>query len=228
MTQHATNKLSKIIALILVSVFCLILLCACNASGDVDDEVIQRNLYLASIVFSQAQNNDVDNADTASQDGEPTAYIYLTFSQTDEKIEGATATWSSVAGEQSLWYATTHTYIDVDASRIFSAVEQSIPQERLVFEEVEYNRLKVIIRYDTIYKSIKSDGEIHVTGRNYNHFFTLDESVDNQRFTLSLTSAKSANWYSALLAGGIVVFALATTIYLIAKGKLWQKKKTKE
>lgn len=228
MTRCSLNRISRIIALILVSSFCLILLCACNSIDDVDNDIIERDLYLAGISFAHVHQSDTDEADTASEGEETTAYIYLTFSQTDKKIDGATATWSSQAGEQNLWYSTSHTYIDVDSARLFSAVKDSIPQESLVLEDVECNRLKVIIEYDTIYKSIKSDGEIEVTGRTYVHYFTLDESLDNQRFTLSLTSAKSANWYSALLAGGIVIFVLATTIYLIAKGKLWQKKKTRE
>lgn len=221
MKNLSKSSIFKLVALMLLCAVCLALFCACN-EDDTQEDATQRDLYLLGIAYSQAE----ESVDTL--DDEKVAFVYLSFSDTGTKIDGASAIWHSEDGEENTWYKTSNTYIDFDGARIFSAVKDAIPQEKLVFEEVEYNRLKVVIRYDTIYKSIKSDGEIAKNGRTYSHYFDVDESLEKQRITLSLTSAKSANWYSALLGAVLLAMVLIGTIYLIAKGKLWQKKKTKE
>ena len=211
------NRFSRVFGLLVaiatVIAICLTLFTACNKAEPEDDGEIQRDLYLASIAFLPDSEE---------------AVAYLTFTQNDDKIEGASVAWKSEDASSGVWYNTSNTYIIAPSARIFSAVQNFIPQEKLINDGVQYNRLKVIIRYDTIYKSIKSDGETSVANRVYSHFFTLDESSENQTFTLTLKTANSANWYGILIAFAIVVAAAACVAFLLAKGKLWQKKKTRE
>ena len=211
------NRFSRVFGLLatvaVAIVICLTLFTACNKAESEDESEIQRDLYLSSIAFSP---------DTEE------AIVYLTFASTDEKIDGASVTWKSGELISDVWYKTSKTYIVAPSARIFSAVQTAIPQERLINDGVQYNRLKVIIRYDTIYKSIKSDGETTASDRVYSHYFTLDEGSESQMFTLTLKSANSANWYGILIALAIVVAVAACVAFLLAKGKLWQKKKTRE
>lgn len=201
------------IAIVLTIALCGTLLTACNDVSEDESDEVERPLYLYDITFSE--DDDF-------------TYVYLTFSNTGEKIEGASTLWKSEDASSGIWYRTSNTHIVVEPARIFSAVENSVPQEELLNEGATNYRLKVIIRYDTIYKSIKSDGEVKRANRTYSHFFFLDDSLSEQSFTLSLKSANSANWYSALLACAIAVGAIVAATVLIVKGRLWQKKKTRE
>lgn len=187
-------------------------LCACSDTRSPDD-VAEREIYLTSqIVFSSPE--------------EDTAYVYVSFSGSGERV--GVATWSSATQNDGIWYEQSKSTFTLDASAIFSAVESATPQEDLENESHIYNHLKVILRYDTIYKSIKSDGEVSRNGRTYTHLFTLDETAGSQSFELTMRRARSENWYSALIAGGIVVFCAGIGIFLACKGKLCRKKKTRE
>ena len=212
MNRRFSHVFELVIATVFIVALCLTLFSACNAPEPEDESEVVRDLYLKSIVFSDDE----------------TAIVYLSFAQNEDKIDGAQVLWTSDDASSGIWYKTSKTHIVADSARIFSAVKDAIPQESLINDGMQYNRLKVVIRYDTIYKSIKSDGEVESVNRVYSHFFTLDESSESQVFTLTLKSANSANWYSALIAAAIVVAAAMCTLFLIVKGKLWQKKTTRE
>ena len=212
MNRRFSHVFGLVIATVFIAALCLTLFSACNAPEPEDESEVVRDLYLKSIVFSDDE----------------TAIVYLSFAQNEDKIDGAQVLWTSEDASNGIWYKTSKTHIVADSARIFSAVKDAIPQESLINDGVQYNRLKVVIRYDTIYKSIKSDGEVESVNRVYSHFFTLDESSENQVFTLTLKSANSANWYSALIAAAIIVAAAICALFLIVKGKLWQKKTTRE
>ncbi len=213
MKKKFSRVFGLLVAIVVAVALCLALFTACNKTEPDSEDEIQRDLYLSSIAFLPDSEE---------------AVVYLTFAQSGDKIEGASVGWKSEDASSGVWYKTSNTYIIAPSARIFSAVQNSIPQERLISDGVQYNRLKVIIRYDTIYKSIKSDGETSAANRVYSHFFTLDEGSESQTFTLTLKTANSANWYGILIALAIVMAAAACVAFLLAKGKLWQKKKTRE
>ena len=201
-----------VVAIVLTIALCAVFLTACDNSSD-DEGEVQRDLYLYEIAFSE---------------DEQTAYVYLTFSQTDEKIPDVTTVWTSKEIEKSSFYHTSETYIAVESARIFSAVQSVVPQDRLIYDGVQYNRLKVVIRYDTIYKSIKSDGEVSSKNRTYTHLFELDETAESQTFTLTLKSANAAGWYGTLLGCVLGAGLIVLIVYFVVKGRVWQKKKTRE
>ena len=228
------NRIKKITLFLLVftlvfaSAFFLV---ACNEQQE-DEGDITRDLYVYAIAFEDAVATEEESSAKVQADADSsadkTAIVYLTFSKTDRKIEGANAFWHSEKRKDGEFYFVTTIKISLSPESIFSAVKESIPQEDLVKDEVEYNRLKVVLRYDTIYKSIKSNGEITRSGRIYTHAFALDENLQNDVFTLEMRSANSANWYAVLAAcafGGVLISIIAT---LAVKGAKWQKTKTKE
>lgn len=240
-----TASFLLVFALIFMSAFCLV---ACNKQQDDDGDIV-RNLYIYTIQFEEDDEikdenkveNNADSIETSAKnsafsqegiDGLPVsdkvATVYLTFSDTGKKVEGASVVWRSQRRKDGEFYFVSTTSISSNPQSIFSAVRASIPQEDLVHNDVRYNRLKVVLRYDTIYKSIKSDGEVTRKGRTYTHIFALDENLDDEIFTLEMRSPNSANWYATLVGCALIVVLIAIVATLSVKGAKWQKTKTKE
>ena len=228
-----------VVALTLISAFSLF---ACNEQ---DGEDAVRDLYIYDIEFEgdetpQSPSGEAVISDDSSentgesneqnggeQSSNKVAIIYVTFSKTDRKLDGCSAAWHSEKRKDGAFYNLSETTVTLAPDSIFSAVKESVPQEDLVYNDVEYNRLKVVLRYDTIYKSIKSDGEITRAGRTYTHVFALDESLENDVITLKMRSPNSANWYATLVCCALAI-VLAIVATLSVKGAKWQKTKTKE
>ena len=229
-----------VVALTLISAFSLF---ACNEQ-DGEDSV--RDLYIYGIEFEgdetpQSPSGEAVISDDSSentgesneknggeQSSNKVAIIYVTFSKTDRKLDGCSAAWHSEKRKDGAFYNVSETTVTIAPDSIFSAVKESVPQEDLVYNDVEYNRLKVVLRYDTIYKSIKSDGEITRAGRTYTHVFALDKSLENDVITLKMRSPNSANWYATLVCCALAIVLIALVATLSVKGAKWQKTKTKE
>ena len=229
-----------VVALTLISAFSLF---ACNEQ-DGEDSV--RDLYIYGIEFEgdetpQSPSGEAVISDDSSentgesneknggeQSSNKVAIIYVTFSKTDRKLDGCSAAWHSEKRKDGAFYNVSETTVTIAPDSIFSAVKESVPQEDLVYNDVEYNRLKVVLRYDTIYKSIKSDGEITRAGRTYTHVFALDKSLENDVITLKMRSPNSANWYATLVCCALAIVLIAIVATLSVKGAKWQKTKTKE
>ena len=229
-----------VVALTLISAFSLF---ACNEQ---DGEDAVRDLYIYDIEFegdetpqspsgeavisddSSGNTGESNEQNGGEQSSNKVAIIYVTFSKTDRKLDGCSAVWHSEKRKDGAFYNVSETTVTLAPDSIFSAVKESVPQEDLVYNDVEYNRLKVVLRYDTIYKSIKSDGEITRAGRTYTHVFALDESLENDVITLKMRSPNSANWYATLVCCALAIVLIALVATLSVKGAKWQKTKTKE
>ena len=228
------NRIKKITLFLLVftlvfaSAFFLV---ACNEQQE-DEGDITRDLYVYAIAFEDAGATEEESSAKVQADADSsadkTAIVYLTFSKTDRKIEGANALWHSEKRKDGESYFVTTIKISLSPESIFSAVKESIPQEDLVKDEVEYNRLKVVLRYDTIYKSIKSNGEITREGQKYVHKYALEKSLESDVFTLEMRTQNAASWYGTLLGCALAVALVAIGVTFALKGVKWQKTKTKE
>ncbi len=189
---------------------CLLLLCACN-EDKTDNQDIERALYLADIEY-----------DSESL----TATAVIKFSGVEsKKIDGINTIWHTENSQPNVWYNLSTTQIYLNPNAIFSAVKSNIPQDNLEVDGVVYNHLKVVIEYDTIYKSIKSDGQCKKDGKTYHHRFELDAQEVEDTLTISITNPNSANWYSLLIGVAIIVGMIVLVVYLLKKGGIWQKKK---
>lgn len=204
-------KILSIVLMVCMLTCILLVFTACDKTDDdTTPATSNRGLYLDTIDF------DAENK---------IAYVTLTFSgDTQNLVEGVTSSWNSQKRKVNAWYNESINKVFVNPSSIYSAVEDKIPQENLVYNEELYEQLKVRLRYDTIYKSIKSDGERLRNVTEYSHYFYLDENADSQVFTLTMKSQNSANWYSMLIGCAILFIVLCVVIFLASKGKLWQKK----
>lgn len=235
-----------VVALTLISAFSLF---ACNEQSGED---VVRDLYIYDIEFegdeTQSPSGEAVISDDSSENGgesnvntgesgeesggeqpsERVATVYVTFSKTDRKLEGCGAVWHSEKRKDGAFYNVSETTVTLAPDSIFSAVKESVPQEDLVHNDVEYNRLKVVLRYDTIYKSIKSNGEITREGRKYVHKYALDQSLESDVFTLEMRTQNAASWYGTLLGCAVAVAFVAIGVTFALKGVKWQKTKTKE
>lgn len=229
-----------VVALTLISAFSLF---ACNEQSGED---VVRDLYIYDIEFegdetSQNPSGEAvisdDSGENTGESGEESggeqpservATVYVTFSKTDRKLEGCGAVWHSEKRKDGAFYNVSETTVTLAPDSIFSAVKESVPQEDLVHNDVEYNRLKVVLRYDTIYKSIKSNGEITREGRKYVHKYALDQSLEIDVFTLEMRTQNAASWYGTLLGCALAVALVAIGVTFALKGVKWQKTKTKE
>lgn len=228
-----------VVALTLISAFSLF---ACNEQ---DGEDAVRDLYIYDIEFegdeTQSPSGEAVISDDSSkntgesgeenggeQPSERVATVYVTFSKMDRKLEGCGAVWHSEKRKDGAFYNVSETTVTLAPDSIFSAVKESVPQEDLVHNDVEYNRLKVVLRYDTIYKSIKSNGEITREGRKYVHKYALDQSLESDVFTLEMRTQNAASWYGTLLGCALAVALVAIGVTFALKGVKWQKTKTKE
>lgn len=227
--MNRIKKITLILLVVALAVVSAFSLCACNEQSD--DVDVVRNLYIYTIKFSgEEENSNAPSDETSAPDEQidRVATVYIGFSKTDRQVEGASAVWHSDRRKDGEFYFVTETTISLNPSAIFSAVKASVPQEDLVSDGVEYNRLKVVLRYDTIYKSIKSDGEITRAGRTYTHVFALDESLENDVIMLKMRSPNSSNWYATLACCALAIVLIAIVATLSVKGAKWQKTKTKE
>ena len=229
-----------VVALTLISAFSLF---ACNEQ---DDEDVVRDLYIYGIEFegdetpqnpsgeavisddSSENTGESNTANVGEQSSEKVATVYVTFSKTNRKLEGCGAVWQSEKRKDGAFYNVSETTVTLAPDSIFSAVKESVPQEDLVHNDVEYNRLKVVLRYDTIYKSIKSNGEITREGRKYVHTYALDQSLESDVFTLEMRTQNAASWYGTLLGCALAAMLVAIGVTFALKGVKWQKTKTKE
>ena len=236
-----------VVALTLISAFSLF---ACNEQ---DDDDVVRDLYIYAVEFEgdetqnspngeavisddSSENTDDSSENTGDSSGEnggeqpseKVAIIYVTFSKTDRKLEGCSAVWHSEKRKDGAFYNVSETTVTLAPNSIFSAVKESVPQEDLVHNDVQYNRLKVVLRYDTIYKSIKSNGEITREGRKYVHKYALDQSLESDVFTLEMRTQNAASWYGTLLGCAVAAMLVAIGVTFALKGVKWQKTKTKE
>lgn len=207
------KKCYKTILIFLVVIMLLsssVILFACNSE---DDEDVARAIYYYGIEYPE--DSDI-------------AIVYVTFSQTDTLIEGVEGIWHSDGYNDGSFYKVSVSTITYDESAIFSAMKKLVPQEDLVHDGVEYKGLKVVMRYATIYKSIKSDATITKSGRNYVHTFDIREDGGEGGFTLTMRSARSAVWYGMLVGIACGVALIILVAHCLSKGGKWQKKKQEE
>lgn len=204
------KRTSNVLFAVIIIAICVFMLCSCN-------KVERETVKSYGIKYLGYKLNEEEDA--------LYCYVYVTSSD-DGLLNCERATWESDVAPENVWYNVQTINITVDPASIFSAVQDKLIQENPAANELEYNCLKVMLRYDTIYKSIKSDAEVTRSGSHYMHDFGLN--IDDESYTATLTYryANSASWYSVLIAAAVVAFAVGVTVYSAVKGKLCRKKTT--
>ena len=190
------NRVIKSVFVVIAALLCLISFCACNATEQ-EGSSAERRLYLLGFSYGE---DGVVNAVVSISGGEELDCFATMLS--DPKPQGA-------------FYYSSRTTIVLHPDTIYSAVRGAMSQEDWSYNGIEYNRLKVVFRYDTIYKSVKSDGQIQVSGRYHLHSFPLDEGDSEFQVGLTRKSPNSAAWYGALAAGGVALAVALTVTFAV-------------
>ncbi len=207
--KNLYRNIASIILFILCIAMCATSFVACNNIEGSDESV--RELYYRGIEYDK---------DTL------TATAIVSFSGSEEqKLDGITVKWNSNDYIIDTWYKGSQSTIEINPNAIFSAVEKKVSQDDLIHDGIQYNSLKVSLRYDTIYKSIKSNALVKRSGKYYCHYFELDNGKQEDVMSLSTVNQRSENWYGLLIGLAVGVALISLIIYLAIKGGKWQKKK---
>ncbi len=207
--MKAYRNIATIILFILCIAICMTSFVACNNIEGSDESV--RKLYYLGLEYDK---------DTL------TATAIIGFSGSEEqKIDGITAKWTSNDYIIDTWYKGSQSTIEINPNAIFSAIEKKVSQDDLNHDGIQYNSLKVSLRYDTIYKSIKSNALVKQSGKYYLHYFELDKGKQEDVLSLSTVNQRSENWYGLLIGLAVGVALISLIVYLAIKGGKWQKMK---
>ena len=191
------KNLSKILTLILLLTFLLTFVACSNA----DDEV--RHVY-GVYIKSATVENDV-------------CTVRLSFEESSWLV-GKASVDTSVQTDS---FFERYTYVIVcNGKAIFSAVENALAQDGTLLNGQEYSTLKIIYDYDTIYKSIKSEGVRTKVSGNYVHSFEVDKTPFNTQLTRVMP--RQSVWYGVAIAGAVVILAVALTL-TYCRGKYGRK-----
>lgn len=197
----------KILRAVLAVLTCLLMagiLSACDRDNSAPRKIIKENtvtraLYLVDFAFDD--EGTVGYATVAFNGGE------------DQKLD-STLLWKSVTYADGAMYNVEDVEMTVNSAELFCEVDNWTRESK---DERNYG-LKVKLKYDTIYKSIKSDAEIAKSGRMYSHYFKIEEDAPSATFGLHLKNPNSAGWYSVLIAS-VLVFGIVLTVVIYAVKK---------
>ena len=208
---YAKGRIVRASVIVLLILLCAFVLSACNSeSANRQITETERSLYQSGIEY------DLDTM---------TMRVTVGFGGSAESKLNTKAERVSEKYAPDSMYKCEDVTITVDASSLYYELEGRIADEQRIHEGVKYNDLKIILRYDTIYKSIKSDANVIKSGNKYLHIFDIDETQAEQRFVLYLKNHNSAGWYTVLIASVLILGVMVIAITVAVKGKLWQKKR---
>ena len=195
-----------------ICLFCTVFLAACNGNGNDAKSVneLERSLYLNGISYDE---NGL------------TMLAVVTFNGDEDRRLNVKLNWKSTTYPLSVMFRQEDVEMHLDAAAVYDEIDGRLTDADRIRDGVEYNHLKVVLRYDTIYKSISSDGKVTKSGRYYLHYFDFDEAQSETTFSLHLKTQITANWYTLLIACVLVLAVVLLAVTLAIKGKLWQKKK---
>ena len=185
-------------------------------------------LFLVVVLFALVGCNQIDGTDNTTrydygvyvqsvivEDGVCT--VRLSRIETDLMVGVSVITVSTAENGFFDRYDYTVTF---DGNAIFSAVGDLLQQDVTLLNGQEYSTLKIIYDYDTIYKSMKSEGNQQKSDGEYHHSFEVEKAP----FKVDLTRAvaNQSVWYGVAISGALVLLALGLTLTYI-RGKYGRK-----
>lgn len=186
-------------------------------------------LFLVVILFALVGCNQVDGTDNVTrydygvyvqsvivEDGVCT--VRLARTETDLMVGVSVVAVSMVEDGFFDMYNYTITF---DGNAIFSAVEGIIQQDVTLLNGQKYSTLKIIYDYDTIYKSMKSQGNTQKSDGKYYHSFEVERALFRAGITRAV--ANQSVWYGVAIGGAVLLLAVGLTLTYI-RGKYGRKK----
>lgn len=200
--KSGRNCKNRLLSCVFALLICLVLpfsLAGCDKNESVSKTAY--NLYLVGCGYDE---------ETLTV----TAYVALSGTE-EQRLEGVRAEGERKV-ERDMFYNRTNISLEINSPAIYAAVaarDVMTAQGEEGEEPQIYEDLKVALRYDTIYKSVVTNGVRHPSRGGFVHLLQLT-SDEQTEFTLSQRTQNSANWYALLIAAGIVFFAAITAVYL--------------
>ena len=144
--------------------------------------------------------------------------VRLSRSGKGESLQDSVIAVEEVSGN----FFDTYIYtVSFDGGATFSAVNNLLTQDGTILDGEEYSTLKIVYDYDTIYKSIKSDGVYTKSGKTHTHSFEVVEGPF--QVTLTREVPNQSTWYAVAI-GGTVALLLAVAVTLkVVRGKYGRK-----
>lgn len=202
MKKTTVLRLAATIAIVLAA---LAMLCGCNTSKEPKVTEYSPHIRIAELSYDDA-------------DDSVTAYALLMDSE-EEAVEGVTLKMLYAVSDLNSFYKRETITIYADQAAIFSAVDAALTQDERMHDGKTYNRLKVVLRYDTIRRSMSSDAEVVKSGNTYMHLFELDGEEGETVYTIAFKSADTGVWYSVAAAGAVLVLVIVLTIIFAVRKK---------
>lgn len=186
---------------IVVTLFFCVLLSSCN-----DDVALPEQgkvaLYIQSLEY----------------DEETLAITAKVSVDSSERKLPCTADYSRTVEKDGEFWNIYSTDFNFDCDILYACVENAISDGERNYESNFYSDLKIVFDYATIYKSITSNGNLVIEGKNYHHLFNVSKAGE-QTVTLNRRSPNSAAWYGVLISVGLAVVFVVAAVSTAVGGK---------
>ena len=212
MKNKITIRIALVAMTLVVVILSSLLFASCNKPATSGD--LEYGFYIRRTVYKKDTHEMV-------------VYASLTL---DERwqIEGATAKWHWEKIKVNAFFNAYEYSANFSPATIFSAIDNSLTQEQRIMDDVEYNVLKVVFEYATIYKSLEGGKDAGKSDGYYIHDFELDETLTDYTATMTIKTQNSAGWYGVLIAAAVAVFGLIIVVILARRKKYACKERTED
>ncbi len=198
----------------IIFIFCVFTLVACDASDALRSSSSEYPLHLLGFSYSEEES---------------VVYGVVGISGSDANlIDCPKASATAQYVDEGPFFYRRDTRLILDPQAIYSAVTGAMTQEDWMHDGLKYKELKIVFRYDTIYKSVTTDGQTVKSGKHYLHSYMLESDESEHTVLISQRTQNTANWYSVLILCMLIVGVAVVAAVLAVKGKIWQRKKRKE
>ena len=191
----------RIVCIILVLMVLLSISFLCYACSSSEEDT-KYYIYVKNYVYDEDTN---------------TVTAVLGFTTESDKEISSEAVFDSSSTQDNVFYYKQTTYISFSTSIFYLKVDEIFTDDIKYHNDVLYNNTKFRVDYVTSLKSIKSDGKVTRSGKDYIHSY--DATNGNMNITLTRRYANQASWYGVLIGCSVAGLTIGLVIALCVKKK---------
>ncbi len=211
MKRKITTKIALIAATLVVVIFSSLLFSACDKTETSGE--YEYGMYIRRLSY------DPDNHELT---------IFAGITNNDNlKVEGTVANWHYVKKQENAFYNAYNYEVNFAPATIFSVLKDTLTQEQLNVDGIEYDVLKLVFEYATIYKSLKGGEYIGKSDGVYLHDYDLDETSLDYTAYMTYRTQNSATWYGVLISAAVVLLGVIIGV-IFARRKYYACKERTE
>lgn len=202
------RRIVAAVALVALAVLTAIMLTACNKSfSPVSQETSQGVISLYDVEVTE---NGV--------------FAYWTRYEVEEPLAEVKCEDTDISGTAGKFWNVTELHVAFSSAEVYAATRGYISADASLSAAAQ-DGLKIVFVYDTMDRSIESNGDKIRIGTAYRHTLDVGENDGETVFSARLKYAASASWYSVLIGCAAGALALGAAAAAVVKGRLWQRKK---